>query len=98
MSKRARSPESKSLASHLEHPAAEAPESLADTLARIRREALERVTDQLSGRRLLLPRPLAAQEQQLLKEELARLARDGDTAMAVAAGAAPGEVCFVHCH
>lgn len=49
MPKRDRSPESISPARQPEHPA-EAPESLTDTLARIRREALARVTDQLNGR------------------------------------------------
>jgi hypothetical protein len=44
---------------------------------------------------LFPPQQLAAHEQQLLKEELARLARDGGTAVAVAAGAAPGEVWLV---
>lgn len=55
----------------------------------------ESETSPLGWHWLLLPRQLAAHEQQLLKEELARLARDGDMAVAVAAGAAPGEVCFV---
>lgn len=47
-------------------------------------------TGPLGGRWLFPPRQLAAHEQQLLKEELAHLARDGGTTVAVAAGAATG--------